>query len=101
MSNYHDTIFALSTPYGKSAIALIRLSGKNSLKILKKISSTKTTKPKELKLTYLKFNNIIIDKVVFSYFKPPNSYTGEEMIEINCHGSLAIIKKIFETVPVP
>jgi len=94
MSKYNDTIYALSTPTGKSAIALLRVSGKDSLKILKKISSIKKIIPNKTKLTLIKFQNSLIDQVIVTYFKSPNSFTGEEMIEINCHGSPAIISKI-------
>jgi len=94
MSKYKDTIYALSTPTGKSAIAVIRISGDQSLKILKKISSIKKIVPNKTKLTLLKFKKQIIDQVLVVFFKKPNSFTGEEMVEINCHGSTAIINKI-------
>ena len=98
MPKYEDTIYALSTPTGKSAIALIRVSGKDSLKVLKKLSSIKKITPKKTKLTFLKFNKSIIDQVIITYFKKPNSFTGEDMVEINCHGSVAIILKITQTL---
>jgi len=96
MSKYKDTIYAPSTPIGKSAIAIIRISGKDSLKVIKKISLIKKIKPNNTKLTLLKFKKKIIDQVIITYFQKPNSFTGEEMIEINCHGSPAIISKISE-----
>ena len=94
MSKYKDTIYALSTPTGRSAIAVIRISGDQSLKTLKKISSIKKIIPNKTKLTLLKFENNIIDQVLVVFFKKPHSFTGEEMVEINCHGSTAIITKI-------
>jgi len=94
MSKYKDTIYALSTPTGRSAIAVIRISGDQSLKTLKKISSIKTIIPNKTNLTLLKFENNIIDQVLVVFFKKPYSFTGEEMVEINCHGSTAIITKI-------
>ncbi len=94
MSKYKDTIYALSTPTGKSAIAVIRISGEQSLYILKKISSIKNIIPNKTKLTLLKFQKETIDQVLVVFFKKPNSFTGEEMVEINCHGSIAIITKI-------
>jgi tRNA modification GTPase len=94
MSKYKNTIYALSTPTGKSAIAVIRISGDQSLKILKKISLIKKITPNKIKLTLLKFKKEIIDQVLVVFFKKPNSFTGEEMVEINCHGSIAIITKI-------
>ena len=68
MSKYNDTIYALSTPTGKSAIALLRVSGKDSLRILKKISSIKKIIPNKTKLTLLKFEKSIIDQVIVTYF---------------------------------
>ena len=94
MSKYKDTIYALSTPTGKSAIAVIRISGKQSLNVLKKISLIKKIPPRKNKLTFLKFKKEIIDQVLVVFFEKPNSFTGEEMVEINCHGSIAIISKI-------
>ena len=98
MSKYKDTIYALSTPTGRSAIAVIRISGDQSLKTLKKISSIKTIIPNKTKLTLLKFKEHIIDQVLVVFFKKPHSFTGEEMVEINCHGSTAIITKISQTL---
>ena len=94
MSKYKDTIYALSTPTGKSALAVIRISGNQSLNTLKKISSIKTIIPNKTKLTLLRFEKQIIDQVLVVFFKKPHSFTGEEMVEINCHGSIAIITKI-------
>ena len=96
MSKYKDTIYALSTPTGKSAIAVIRISGDKSLDTLKKISSIKKIKPNKTKLILLKFQKQTIDQALIVFFKKPNSFTGEEMVEINCHGSIAIITKISE-----
>ena len=100
MSKYKDTIYALSTPTGKSAIAVFRISGDQSLNILKKISSIKKIIPNKTKITLLKFEKKIIDQVLVVYFKKPHSFTGEEMVEINCHGSIAIINKISQILEI-
>jgi len=100
MSKYKDTIYALSTPTGKSAIAVIRISGNQSLNTLKKISLIKKITPNKTKLTLLKFQKEVIDQVLVVFFKKPNSFTGEEMVEINCHGSTAIITKISKILEV-
>ena len=55
MSKYNDTVYALSTPTGKSAIAILRVSGEDSLKILKKISSIKKLTPNKTNITFLKY----------------------------------------------
>jgi len=96
MSKYKETIYALSSPAGKSAIAIIRVSGNNVLKIIKKLFPvSKKIIPNKTNLFLLKYKKKPIDQIVLIYFKKPHSYTGQEMIEINCHGSTAVIKKIF------
>ena len=94
MTKYNDTIYALSTSTGRSAIDVIRVSGDNSLKILKKISLIKKIIPNKTNLVILKYKKEIIDQVILTYFKAPKSFTGQDVIEINCHGSSAIVKKI-------
>ena len=97
MSGSENTIFALSTPNGKSAVALIRISGKKSYKLIKKISKNMPNKP-----NLATFNEIIsknkstVDQTITTYFKSPKSFTGEDMVEITTHGGTAVIKKIFE-----
>ncbi len=98
MSN-KDTIFALSTPSGKSAIAIVRISGKGAHKIIKKIISKTLKKPNRPTLCHLQnLEKKIIDKSVVTLIKEPKSYTGENMVEISLHGGPAIIKKTLETL---
>jgi tRNA modification GTPase len=94
MSKYNDTIYALSTSTGKSAIDVIRISGNNSLKILKKIILIKKIIPNKTNLVILKYKKEVIDQVILTYFKAPKSFTGQDVFEINCHGSIAVVKKI-------
>ncbi len=94
MSKYNDTIYALSSPPGKSAIAIIRVSGNGSIKALKKISSIKKIKTNQTNLLFLKDKKTPIDQVVAIYYKAPKSFTGEDVVEINCHGGTAVISKI-------
>ena len=90
-----DTIFALSTPRGKSAIAVFRISGLQSHKIIKKLSSNKKITTNKTFLNYIfSSSKSPIDKTLTTYFKSPKSFTGEDMVEISCHGSHAVIKKI-------
>ena len=98
MSKYKDTIYALSTPQGKSAIAVIRVSGKKALNVIKKITKIKKIIPKKTNLLFLKDEDIIIDQTIVIYFKSPNSFTGEDVVEIYCHGGFAVIDKISETI---
>ena len=82
MSKYKDTIYALSTPTGKSAIAVIRISGDQSLNILKKISSIKNIIPNKIKLTLLKFEKQIIDQILVVYFKKPHSLLVKKWLKL-------------------
>ena len=92
-----DTIVAQATASGKNGISIIRMSGKNSLEIAKKIFICKdflyNTKPNFL---YLGKVNLfgILDKCFCVYYKAPKSYTGEDVIEFQCHGGYAVSERI-------
>ena len=95
--NLNDTIVAQSTPSGEGAIGIIRLSGKDSITITNSLFTSKDlNKVKTHTIHYgnIEFNNIIIDEVLVSVFKEPKSYTKENIVEISCHGSNYIIKKL-------
>ncbi len=96
--NQDDTICALSTSAGMGAIALIRLSGKNALSITEKIFS-KTLEDKPTHTAHfgrIKQGDQLIDEVVVTLFKNPGSFTGEDIVEIACHGSVYIQEQILE-----
>ncbi|MBL30771.1 MAG: tRNA uridine-5-carboxymethylaminomethyl(34) synthesis GTPase MnmE [Flavobacteriaceae bacterium] len=95
-----NTIVALATPSGTGAIGLIRISGKEALKIASKsfkshrdIDINKQTSHKTF-LGWFKDGERIIDKVLLTVFRGPNSYTGENIVEISCHGSSYILQEI-------
>ncbi|MAR16600.1 MAG: tRNA uridine-5-carboxymethylaminomethyl(34) synthesis GTPase MnmE [Flammeovirgaceae bacterium] len=93
----NDTIVAQSTPQGEGAIGIIRLSGKDSIKIINKLFPSKDlsiVKSHTIHYGNLEYKNSIIDEVLVSVFIEPNSYTRENIVEISCHGSSFIIKKI-------
>lgn len=100
---YEDTIVALATPSGAGAIAVIRLSGKDSITVAdtcfksvkteKKLSNQKTH---TLHLGHIADGNKIIDEVLVSVFRNPNSYTGEDVVEVSCHGSNYIQQEIIQ-----
>ena len=93
----NDTIVAQSTPYGESAIGLIRLTGKKSLEIVNKLFPDKNlNKVKSHTIHYgnLEYKKEIIDEVLVSIFIEPKSYTKENLVEISSHGSTLIMKKI-------
>ncbi len=99
---FNDTIAAIATSPGSGAIAVIRLSGKESFNIVKKIFTPKKGKL-EFKAYTIRFGTIssdnqVVDEVLISIFKSPNSYTGEDSVEISCHGSLFIQQKILNIV---
>ncbi|WBX74746.1 tRNA uridine-5-carboxymethylaminomethyl(34) synthesis GTPase MnmE [Tenacibaculum pacificus] len=99
----NDTIIAMATPSGIGAIAVIRLSGEKAIEIVntffKSIKSKKsllTQKTHTLHLGHLIDNGIILDEVLISIFKNPTSYTGENVVEISCHGSVFIQQEIIQ-----
>ncbi|WP_203257052.1 tRNA uridine-5-carboxymethylaminomethyl(34) synthesis GTPase MnmE [Hyunsoonleella ulvae] len=97
-----DTIVALATPSGAGAIAVIRLSGKDAITIadnqFKSVSGKLLTKQKThtIHLGHITDNHIVLDEVLVSIFKNPNSYTGEDVVEISCHGSNYIQQEIIQ-----
>ena len=90
LSGWEDTIVALATPPGIGAIGVIRLSGSNAFPIINALFSSKDllNKPSHtLHVGLIKEDENLIDEVVVSLFKGPKSYTGEDVVEISCHGS--------------
>ncbi len=96
------TIAAIATPAGIGGIGIIRMSGDDSLNVIHKIFQPK--KESDFKSYTLKFGYIVdekqnvIDQVLVSYFKAPKTYTGEDVVEINCHGGSVVAKAILELV---
>ena len=99
-----DTIAAISTPRGEGGIGIVRLSGDESLGILSKIFKPKSKKDvKEIKSYTINYGHIydgdeLIDEVLVSVMKAPNTYTREDIVEINCHGGYLITQKVLELV---
>jgi tRNA modification GTPase len=98
-----DTIIALATPSGMGAIAVIRLSGENAISIVDQFFKSKIENKSLLtqKTHTIHLGNIIdqerfIDEVLVSIFKNPHSYTGENVVEISCHGSIYIQQEIIQ-----
>ncbi|MDQ2718486.1 MAG: tRNA uridine-5-carboxymethylaminomethyl(34) synthesis GTPase MnmE [Bacteroidota bacterium] len=100
-SGWEDTIAAIATPPGIAAIGVLRLSGNNSFDIIQKIFPSKNLKIQSantLHVGYLIENKNVLDEVVISLFKKPHSYTGEDVIEISCHGSPFVQQQVLESV---
>ncbi len=93
-----EIIFALATQRGKSGIAVFRVSGKGSHTIIKSISSRKKFKTNFATLNDLLDGKRVVDQTLTTFFKSPKSYTGEDMVEISCHGSISVINKITKTL---
>ncbi len=94
-----DVIIALSTPVGKSGIGVVRMSGKNCLDIAKKMF-TPLNKNVDIIPNLMVLGNINLGSTTdigfMVYFKAPKSYTGEDTIEFQCHGGIAVTQKIIE-----
>jgi tRNA modification GTPase len=97
-----DTIAAISTPAGEGAIALVRIAGPNAIGIADKIFRGKQT-PSEFASHVQHLGEIIadsekaIDEVLMSIHRAPASYTGEDLVEISCHGGTLVTAKVLET----
>jgi len=99
ISGWDDTIVALATPQGIGAIAVIRLSGKDAISIVNKLFPSKDLAEQNshtIHVGFLKEAGSDIDEVVISLFKNPKSYTGEDVVEISCHGSPFVQQQIVE-----
>lgn len=98
----NDTIVALATAPGTGAIAVLRLSGKDAIGIVEKVFTNKSQERKTLQdkpgntihFGLINDDETIIDEVLVSLFKAPHSYTGEDVIEISCHGSQFIQQQL-------
>ena len=97
MENNFDTIVAISTPLAQSAIGIIRLSGENALKVAQSIFSKKI-KIGMINYGYITNNSTKVDEVILLPFVAPHSYTGEDVVEIQAHGSISVINSILELI---
>lgn len=98
-SGWDDTIVALATPPGIGAIGVIRLSGKNAISIINELFTSKDLtqqKTHTIHVGFLKDKGTAIDEVVVSLFKNPKSYTGEDVVEISCHGSPFVQQQVVQ-----
>ena len=93
-----DTICAICTSVGVGAISIIRVSGEESLNIVSKIFTKDLNKLNDHTINYghIKYNDEIIDEVLISIMKAPNTYTKEDIVEINCHGGISTTNKVLE-----
>ena len=94
MLSEKDTIVACSSPPGRGAISVIRLSGDKAFSIIQKI--TKNMLKKQISVVKFPLNTGLIEKCVLTIFKAPNSYTGEDIVEISTHGNPYIVEEVIK-----
>jgi tRNA modification GTPase len=91
-----DTIAALATPGGESAIALIRITGPDTLSVLTAVLGRRTAARVASRGSYHDLSGAVVDDALFTFFPGPASYTGGDVLEISCHGSPYITQRILE-----
>ena len=102
--NFYDTIAALSSPVGKGGVSVIRISGSESISIADKVfkcasgKSVSELKPNTMVYGNIIFENKVIDDGLCVKFCAPKSFTGEDTVEINCHGGIYITQKVLSAV---
>lgn len=102
--DFDNTIAAISTPVGAGGIAIVRMSGKDSISILEKVfkpfGGKKVADLKSHTVTYghIVDDEKIIDEVLVIFMKGPKSYTREDVVEINCHGGIKVVKSVLNTL---
>jgi tRNA modification GTPase len=98
LSQYHDTIAAIATPEGRSALAIIRISGPDAIAVVSKIASDRdllwTARSGTSAYTTITIDDEIIDDVIIHIYRAPRSFTGEDLCEITSHGSPVITREI-------
>ncbi|MFY7878747.1 MAG: tRNA uridine-5-carboxymethylaminomethyl(34) synthesis GTPase MnmE [Lacibacter sp.] len=101
LSGWDDTIVALATPNGIGAIGVIRISGPNAITIINQLFPSKDLRAvgsHTLHVGFLKDEQHVLDEVVVAVYKAPRSYTGENVIEVSCHGSSYIQEQIIKSI---
>jgi tRNA modification GTPase len=97
-----DTIVALSTPQGRSGIGVIRLSGQDALAITRELVREKDFSPQPnhatLKNIFAPGSVEILDQALVTYFKAPHSFTGEDVLELSCHGSPVLLRYLIDSI---
>ncbi len=96
-----DTIVAVATPPGRSAIGVVRLSGPQSLDILRALIRDEQLTPEPNRITLRKIvreSGETLDEALITFFAGPHSFTGEDMVEISCHGSPVILRQLLDLI---
>ncbi len=104
MTDYRATIAAISTPPGKGGVAIIRISGIDALEIASKVFVTRSIESLMAAIPRMQYRGDVvyldstIDDGMATYFKAPNSYTGEDVVEISCHGGVLVTQTVLEAL---
>ncbi len=96
-----DDICAIATPYGVGAISIIRCSGDNAIKLVNRVFKGKNlnkVKSHSINYGYIIDNDEIVDEVLCNVFIAPNSFDGENMVEINCHGGIFVTNQVLQVL---
>ena len=93
-----DTIAAIATPLGMGGVGVIRISGEKAFEIIEKIFTNPKFEPRKFNHGWIVDNGVALDEVLVLPFFAPNSYTGENVIEIQCHGGVNVVKNILNLV---
>ena len=97
-----DTIVALSTPPGRSGIGVIRISGKSALALTRSILQDENFNPEPYRASLRPLRELdsgeILDRALVTYFKSPHSFTGEDVVELSCHGSPPLLLSVIDVL---
>ncbi|MFT7823202.1 MAG: tRNA uridine-5-carboxymethylaminomethyl(34) synthesis GTPase MnmE [Sulfurimonas sp.] len=95
----NETITAIATAHGVSSISIIRVSGEEALRIAQKVSMQESLTPRYAHLTPLyTAEKTLIDQAIMIYFSAPRSFTGEDIVEFQCHGGMIVAEEVLSTV---
>ena len=99
MINGDATFVAPATPYGHSGLAVVRINGPKSLETLSKLAPNTKLKDRSAVLSKIRTSSgELIDECVVTFFKSPKSYTGDDLIEISCHGSPSVVDRLIDEI---
>jgi tRNA modification GTPase len=98
----HETIVALSTPPGRSGIGVIRLSGQRALTLTRLLLSDEVFNPEPHRVSLKTIRELesgeILDRALVTYFKAPHSFTGDDVVELSCHGSPTLLLQVVDAL---
>src|SRR5574344_881160 len=94
----NDTVAAIATPLKEGAVSIIRISGPDSFEVIRKISDIRKMEANTIVYGHIYEDGEMADEVLVSFFRGPRSFTGEDVVEINCHGGIYLTRRILNIV---